>query len=358
MNTCVSPSSLYQSWQALRLQQPRLRIRDAAARLGVSEAELVASRLGVDAWRLNPDWSGVLRALENLGRVMVLTRNEHCVHERKGYYRDLVINGNGQIGLVVSPDIDLRLFLAGWHSLFAVMEQNERGTLRSLQVFDKTGQAVHKVYLTETSDLSVWDSLLEQFLMDGQPAGLDLKPAVGKESERPDAEVDQSALREHWASLKDTHHFHAMLRKHQVARTQALRLAGTEWAEPLDLSDLPRTFERAAESQLPIMVFVGNPHCIQIHTGKVEKLRWLDTWFNVLDDDFNLHLQTAGVKALWRVRKPTSDGMVTSLEAFDEDGELILQLFGARKPGEAELTDWSHLAESFSSLPACQGARS
>ncbi|PXB63181.1 hemin-degrading factor, partial [Pseudomonas aeruginosa] len=165
-----------------------------------------------------------------------------------------------------------------------------------------------------------------------------------------DAQIDAAALREGWAALKDTHHFHALLKKHGAQRTQALRLAGGEWAERLDNGDLAKLFEAAAESGLPIMVFVGNAHCIQIHTGPVCNLKWLDDWFNVLDPEFNLHLKTTGIAELWRVRKPSTDGIVTSWEAFDADGELIVQLFGARKPGEPERDDWRELAESFKAL--------
>ncbi|RMS45955.1 hypothetical protein ALP65_03871 [Pseudomonas aeruginosa] len=120
--------------------------------------------------------------------------------------------------------------------------------------------------------------------------------------------------------------------------------------ERLDKGDLAKLFEAAAESGLPIMVFVGNAHCIQIHTGPVCNLKWLDDWFNVLDPEFNLHLKTTGIAELWRVRKPSTDGIVTSWEAFDADGELIVQLFGARKPGEPERDDWRELAESFKAL--------
>jgi putative hemin transport protein len=97
-------------------------------------------------------------------------------------------------------------------------------------------------------------------------------------------------------------------------------------------------------------VFVGNRHCIQIHSGPVRNLRWLDSWLNVLDAEFNLHLQTRGVTELWRVRKPSSDGIITSWEAFDAQGELVLQLFGARKPGVPELPEWRALAEACSAL--------
>jgi putative hemin transport protein len=38
--------------------------------------------------------------------------------------------------------------------------------------------------------------------------------------------------------------------------------------------------------------------------------------------------------------------VITSWEAFDAEGELVLQLFGARKPGQPERPDWRALAES------------
>ncbi|WP_443190343.1 hemin-degrading factor [Pseudomonas indica] len=343
-------NDLYQAWQSLRAEQPRLRARDAAERLAVSEAELVASRLGIDTVRLRPEWSVLLPALGELGYVMVLTRNEQCVHERKGFYREVSVSANGQMGLVVSPDIDLRLFLGGWASVFAVEEDSGRGILRSIQVFDRQGVAVHKVYLTERSEVAAWAPLLERFRAEEQSAALDILPQPPREQPRPDAEVDVAALREGWAALKDTHHFFALLKKHGAVRTQALRLAGREWAEPLAPVELPKLLETAGEREVPLMVFVGNRHCIQIHSGPVRNLRWMDTWFNVLDDEFNLHLKAPAVAELWRVRKPSTDGVITSWEAFDADGELIVQLFGARKPGIPERDDWRALAESAPAL--------
>lgn len=346
----TSPASLYQAWQRLRAEQAGLRARDAAARLGVSEGELTACRLGIDAVRLRPDWAALLPALGELGYIMALTRNEHCVHERKGHYRDVSVMANGQMGLVVSADIDLRLFLGGWGSVFAIAEDTARGTQRSIQVFDRQGLAVHKVFLTESSELNAWAPLVERFRAEQQSAELDLQALAERSALRADVEVDVAALRSDWAELKDTHHFFALLKRHALARTQALRLAGREWAEPLDCTELPKLMEGAASGEVPIMAFVGNQHCIQIHSGPVNNLRWMDTWFNVLDPQFNLHLKTTGVTELWRVRKPSSDGVITSWEAFDADGELVLQLFGARKPGIPERADWRALAESAAAL--------
>jgi putative hemin transport protein len=344
--TAVQAADLYQTWQALRLEQPRLRAREAAAELGVSEAELTASRLGVDAVRLRPEWAALLPALGELGQVMALTRNEHCVHERKGLYREVSVTAAGQMGLVVSADIDLRLFLGGWASVFAVAEDTSKGVQRSIQVFDRQGVAVHKVYLTERSEVAAWTPLLERFGAE-QSAELELQALPAAPARKADAQIDSQALRDGWAALQDTHHFFALLKKHEVARTQALRLAGSQWAEPLASGELTRLMEQAGAREVPIMVFVGNRHCIQIHSGPVRNLRWMDSWFNVLDPEFNLHLKTTGVVELWRVRKPSVDGVITSLEAFDAEGELVVQLFGARKPGMAERDDWRELVEAL-----------
>lgn len=51
-------------------------------------------------------------------------------------------------------------------------------------------------------------------------------------------------------------------------------------------------------------------------------------WLNVLDDGFNLHLRADHMAEVWLVNKPTRHGAAISIEAFDKDGALILQMFG------------------------------
>ncbi len=348
--TTLPSRDLYVAWQVLRNEQPRLRARNAAQHLSVSEAELLACRVGEDALLLRPDWSELLPALLSLGEVMVLTRNEYCVHERHGFYRDTTVMANGKMGIVVSADIDLRLFLSGWHSAFALTEEGQRGTQRSLQFFDRQGVAVHKVYLTDNSDLTAWAALLTRFAAPEQVTELALEPAAEKPAELADSEIDVDSLRARWARLKDTHHFFALLKKMHTTRTQALRLAGAEWAERLSTAALPQLFAQAADQQLAIMVFVGNDHCVQIHSGTVTNLRWVGDWFNVLDPEFSMHLKANAITQLWRVRKPTTDGVITSWEAYDAQGNLVVQLYGVRKPGLAECENWRALAESFPAL--------
>jgi putative hemin transport protein len=336
-------TDLQTAWTELRQAEPKIRIRDAAARLGVSEAELLVT--GSHVTRLRPDWAELFDAFKTLGRVMCLTRNEHAVHERKGIFREIGFFGGGAMGQVVGHDIDLRLFPNSWTAVFGVQADAETGASDSIQIFGADGMAMHKVFLQEDSDRTAFEKLLTEFRAEGQ--GFVALPAEALATDRPDAEIDVEGFRSGWRSLEDTHHFFGLLKKHQVGRVQALRLAGEEFAQPLPTTVAGDILRQAAAAKLPIMIFVGNRGCIQIHTGEVEKIVPYGEWINVLDPDFNLHLRESGVVSAWLVRKPTKDGVVTSVELYDAAGENVALIFGKRKPGEPEDTNWRSLAEGL-----------
>lgn len=329
-------------WRTLREEAPRLRIRDAAERLGASEAALVATIPG--AQRLRTDWGALLQGLTGAGPVMALTRNAACVHERHGTYRDASVHG--QMGLVVGEEIDLRLFLAQWKHAFFVPADAPGSPRGSLQIFDAAGEAVHKVFATEATPAGSLARLAATLAEpDALPLTITSRPARAALSD--DARIDADALREAWRGLRDTHDFFLMLRRFKADRQQAFRRVGPEFAQALEPAVIERALTAAAAQALPIMVFVGNPGCIQIHTGTVTRLVQLGEWFNVLDPEFNLHLRTPAIAHAWLIRKPTADGIVTSIEAFDVAGDVILMLFGKRKPGQAEDPAWRGLADGF-----------
>jgi putative hemin transport protein len=346
-------TSLKQRWQQFREQYPQVRIRDAARELGVSEAELVATGCGKGTVRLatsasDKGWGEVIERLPTFGDAMALTRNEHCVHERYGRYRDVGIYGT--MGNVVGPDIDLRFFLNRWHHSFVVTEETSHGRRESIQFFDRDGTAVHKVYLQDGSDREAFKELVERFRSHDQSGELDVTPYASRDADRPDSEIDVTAFAEGWRGLQDTHEFFGLLKTHGVGRRQALRLIGSEFAEPLTINAAEGVLRTAAESGTPIMVFVGNPGMIQIHTGPVQRIVPRGEWLNVLDDEFNLHLRQTAITDAWAVRKPTRNGIVTSVEVFDAAGDLIVQFFGKRKPGEAELDAWRKIVSGLERL--------
>lgn len=347
------PIDLGARWAALREGRKTLRIRDAASELGVSELALAALGVGTTAVRLEGSARDLLLAVPALGRVMALTRNEHCVHERKGRYENLSFEAH--VGIALGADIDLRIFPKAWKHALAVTEATQAGPRRALQFFDAHGAALHKIYALPETDMAAFDALVRRFRAEDQTPGTAVAPAAkaaAKESAAIDATRHQAArLRTEWDALQDTHDFVPMLRRLDLARLDALRLAGEARAASLDLDAGRRLLTAAAAAALPIMVFVGNHGMIQIHTGPVVRIIATGPWINVLDPDFNLHLRETAVSEAWLVRKPTRDGVVTSVELFDADGELIATFFGKRKPGHAEDPAWRTLAESLRAMP-------
>ncbi|MBL0913876.1 MAG: hemin-degrading factor [Bacteroidia bacterium] len=333
----VTSVSLKAQYEQLKAENPKLRIRDAAQQLGTSEAQLVATGLGSTATRLEGNWQEFLKELKPLGKVMALTRNDDAVHERKGIYEN--VSFQGPVGTAVNPDIDIRFFMMVWDSAFSV---NENGRL-SFQFFDKSGEAVHKIYCTEDSNTEAFHEITRKYTAAEQNAEVETTPYPAAPAERPDSEIDVAGFREAWKNMTDTHHFYGMLKQFQVSRIQGLRLApeGFVKSMPNDLSR--KIITLASERKVPVMVFVGNRGCIQIHTGEVNNLMDAGPWFNVIDPDFNLHLRETAIAHSFVVKKPSEDGTITSVEVFDAKGEMIVQFFGKRKPGIPELEEWRQI---------------
>ncbi len=340
-------NNLKKVWGEFQAENPKVRIHDAAKQLGVSEGELVATGVGENAVKLRSDFKELLHELHTLGRVMALTRNEEIVHERKGVYENAETEMPHGMALFVNPDIDLRIFTNNWHHGFAVSSESIRGTLRSLQIFDKDGTAIHKVYLTDASDVNAYEKLVEKFKNEEQTTELKVVAKPAKQADKSDSEIDVEGFRKAWSEMQDTHDFFPLMQKFGVGRRQALRLADTQFAKEVEAESFKYLLETARDRKIPIMVFVGNAGIIQIHTGEVENVLEARGWFNVMDEAFNLHINQEEVGAAYVVRKPTEDGIVTSLEIFNKSDEDIALFFGKRKPGIPEREDWRKLVSDL-----------
>lgn len=347
MNTTQDKQQLHARYESLKQQKPAMRARDMATELGISEGELVALRTGNGITRLIDDAQAILKAVSALGEVMALTRNDSCVHERKGVYNNVSFSKHGPMamGLVVNPDIDLRLFMNHWQHNFAVVEETSRGSRKSLQFFDKTGTAIHKIYLTENSDEQAYDLLVEQLSNMDQSEGMQIENYETVLEEKQDDEVDWTLFRTAWENLKDTHDFHPMLRKFKVGREQAFARIGRDFAYEVDNNAAREVLNLVRARDIEMMVFVGNRGCIQIHTGPVKKLLEHQDWYNVMDPIFNLHLRESQIYRTWVTKKPSEDGIITALEIFDQNSDIIATFFGKRKPCIPELTAWREIID-------------
>ena len=319
-------------------QNGNKRSRDLADMLGVAEAALLAAQVGTEVVRIAAAPDRLIPEVQSLGEVMALTRNVSCVHERVGRYE--AWHPGDHAAMVLGAEIDLRIFPAHWVHGFALT-----GKRPSLQVFDAAGDAVHKLHLREGSDRAAFDRLVAALALEDQSDTLALAPRAAADPARANPDRAEE-LRARWARLTDTHQFLGLTRKLKMNRLGAYRTVGAPMAEALAPGVVTDLLHGAALAGVDLMLFVGNPGCIQIHGGPVEKIVPTGPWINVLDPRFNLHLRADHIAEVWRVEKPTRHGPALSVEAFDADGRLILQVFGKRGDG---LPAWEALARSLPS---------
>jgi len=323
-----------------------MRERDFADSLGISEAEVLAAHLGrgVTAVSAHPD--KVMHAAQTFGEVMALTRNPSCVHEKIGVY-DNYHPGN-HAAMILTEDIDLRIFPSHWIHAFMVEKETENGARRSLQVFDAAGDAVHKVFLRDPSIVEPWATAKRVMVI--SDCGETLEVESRKPTEAPKSDVSKvDTLRKEWKRLTDTHQFMRLTSKLKMNRLGAYRIAGEPFARQLSINAVDDMLHRLQSQGTEVMLFVGNRGCIQIHTGPLENLRPMGPWQNVMDPKFNLHLRLDQVHEVWAVDKPTQRGAAMSVEAFDAEGGLIFQVFGVPKEGRDSRPAWRALVGDLQS---------
>ena len=121
-------------------------------------------------------------------------------------------------------------------------------------------------------------------------------------------------------------------------------------------------------------IIVVNGHEIRVVSARTpDGLPWKELGVDVVIESTGLFTEaekakghiTAGAKndaivdhitEVWAVRKPTSDGHVTSLEAFSADNKMIIQFFGQREEGKGERAGWRDLVESLPRLDRSNAA--
>lgn len=341
----LSPSEL----RAARAENPKMRDRDLADKLGIAEAQLIAAQAGVKAVQIAAHPDRLMPEIEGLGEVMALTRNESCVSEKTGAYANY--HSGAHASMILNDEIDMRFFPSEWVTAFAVQKPTEDGVRRSLQVFDAAGDAIHKVFLKQEDRVGAWESAVARLQLDEQSELLQVAPRKPVEAPKADPER-REVLQKEWARMTDTHQFMRLTAKLKMNRLGAYRIAGAPHVRQLQPGAVDAMLTAVNAAGIEVMVFVGNRGCIQIHSGPLQTLRPMGPWLNVLDPRFNLHLRGDHIAEVWAVAKPTQRGMAVSVEGFDSHGALILQVFGVGKEGRDSRPAWREIVAGLPNAEA------
>lgn len=294
--------------------------------------------------RLEVDWPAALPRLDALGPVRVVTANSAITHEKVGRFGN--VSGNGHAVIVLNREVDLRIFPRHWRR---TSYDPAAGTIL---IGNAAGQPVHAIHRTAETDAAAWDAFLADHRADGEPAGEvdNGEPPVQTVATVP-ADIDVAGLRAAWAAMADVHEFHGMLKRFGVARLDAMRLAGGEFAREIPLPAVTGLLESARDDRMEIMIFVGNAGCIQIHTGTIATLRTDGPRLDIDDPGFRLHCDMDRLSSAWVVFKPTDKGGITTVELYNAQGENCAILCGQRDEDKPERAEWRALARSMPDLP-------
>ncbi|WP_293776360.1 ChuX/HutX family heme-like substrate-binding protein [uncultured Oxalicibacterium sp.] len=352
----VSQDTLRAKREALRAEQPGMHGREMAQKLGVSEAQLVAADIGHGTTLLRGDmesFKALFARLPELGRIKAITRNEFGVIERtavavpaKRDEQGRTVPGTGFIG----TDIDLRMNIDNWGSAFAVVLPRSGGrTSRSFQIFDKNGDAVHKVYVDDEKGVAAFEKLTADFKAQNQKPDWSVAMAKIKPA-KPLSDMDIRDLRNAWHEMTDVHEFQRLVSDFGISRERAFELIGKESAYKISGKSVEALLKDASKRHQPIMVFLSNPGMTQIYSGVIENPVAKDGWFNVLDPDFDLHLRQSGIDHGWVVRRPARSGIITSVEFYDNKGNQIVNFFSLRERNKEETAVWRELVGNLEKI--------
>lgn len=340
----VGTQELVERWSCLRQAEPHIAPHHGAARLGVTEAELVAAHVGRTAVRLGHDWALTLRWIGAIGPVTALTRNEHALLRQLGNFARVRVEGTRAI--VEGGGINLQTILSRWHVAFAVISEAPDGARRSLQFFDVDGAAIHEVCLDGRGAREQFERLIDVLRSDEQRPAMDI--ARGTRRLRRRRKIDVAGLRAGWEQLGSALDLQGLLDGFGTTRTQAFRLVGPRLAQRVKTANCRNLLREVSERRLPMRVVLPNIAVAQSYEGLLHRVEQGDDgWVKISDPTSMLHLWEAGIASVWLVRGLNRNGVGPHVELHDDRGHAVLYLSLCDAAGAGPQRRWRRIVDAL-----------
>jgi putative hemin transport protein len=298
----ATPEELRQAWQELKTKEPRLYTRDAAKKLGVSEAHLIALGVGDTSFRLKTDdLFAFFEGFAAFGESLFLVRNEAAVLEK-----DAVLKFEDKGAFLSANGTGTHLAFAKASIAHGFVVHAGQYVKRGAQFFDAAGNAVVKAYIRDESKIPEFDGWAKQwFAADQSPAFAAQPAADAAAGHHPHGHGHSCGC-----SGGDGAHAHGH--------------CGSAKSAPVALP--PHSFktllEAAVKSGESVTVTVANGHALLSVTAPVFKLSVMGPWFNILDKELHMHLGENAVKSAAAVTDPAAKTLTATFK--DEAGKPVV----------------------------------
>lgn len=262
---------------------------------------------------LRGDWAAFVSELPPLGEVMILTRNEHATLASLRPYPDIGRTPSGHWG--VALDRSLSLDFQAWRRVTVLRQDSLAGLVRSFEVRDDLGNALHRVCLAPTSPPDAFEALVAFHTQSaGQRSARDGSAKFGGAPWKP-----KLARRFTWL--------------------QTLPGSDAREVTPQRLSALLRTVQ---DARLPLRLQLLGQAANQTHTGSLDFFETRNHWIFCGDASGGLHLHPRGIVSLWLLTQvcPCCSREEWTLEAYDARQRLVLTI---RSAGPVHEAAWREL---------------
>jgi putative hemin transport protein len=292
------------------------------------------------ATRLQGEFAPLLNRLAELGNLTEVTRNSSALLEKDNVSGALYVQN--EIEFAPAEAMHLRIFYPQWEHGYALEEHDEDTNARrhSLQFFDRYGSMMHKIVLRENSNIAAFRQLVGDHAAADQVSPLQLLHPQDEQDDIAAKQIDVDALRAEWAHTHNHQDFVQRQEAFDRQRLRKLRLAGKAFAYQVANDSARIILQRMSEFGTAIMAQVGNAGIVQAYYGKIKNVRIKDSRLKIMNSGFRMLLREDHIDSVWVAKKPTTDGIITSLELFNRQGVHIASFLSKKDNGQPEPREW------------------
>ena len=251
---------LKDNWQALK-NDKNLRIRDAAIKLGVSEAELLSTEIGDSTSYLSIDnYYEFFKNILKLNKVMFLARNDFVVHEKIVTASSYILKEN-----YITSKNGNRLIDINFNNIkyaFFQKKKHKKIELKSFQFFDNNGNSIIKIYLKDDNH-NPFDKIATKY-----------KKKYLYELQSKDLAVQNKT---NYYTFQDINVFY----KQRQTNSNSYKISSQNFRSIID---------KVSYYKIKIQIILVSKYIIQYHEDKLIKIVDYGPWYNILDKNFNLHI--------------------------------------------------------------------
>ena len=288
--------NLKSKWENLLKSDKKIRIRDAAKKLGVSELELLVTKINdeVQYLLINDFHKFFISLFENIKSLMFLIRNDVSVHEKTVNSSDLKISKDGFINCSESRSPFLNIDFNNFIHCFYESKIHAGRRLCSLQIFDYFGDSVIKIY--------------------NRDDGINFERICKKNISLYENQVENISK----SKIHKNFEYINSVNRYFMNPKLTIR------EEKISNDFLRKVFDLVSKNNFPIQIHLVGNNCIQYHRDIIKNIKIFGPWFNVMDKNFNLHLMDENIETTKLIEFSKDDKKYFSLEFFDDRSNHLL----------------------------------